>query len=742
MGKVSLDISGMSCAACVAKVDKAVRSVTGVDDVLVNLVDHSAVVQGEANRQQIVKAITDAGYGVVEASSEQQRQADTIARDRALLYKTIYAGVVGLLLFTLTMGKFMPAVHVDRLNGQWLVLGLLALTVLAYSGSHIFSGAWKQALHGSANMDTLVAMGTSAAWIYSMLVILFPNWIPDMARHVYFEASAIIIAFINFGSLLEHRARGRTSQAIKRLVGLQARTARVVRGNQEQDIPIEKVQRHDFLRVRPGEKIPVDGEIIEGQSVVDEAMITGEPIGVTKRVGDRVIGGTINTSGSFLFRATHVGEETMLARIMDLVKVAQNSKPPIGRLADKIASIFVPTVLLIAIATLLIWWQFGPDPKASYMLVTSMSVLVIACPCALGLATPISIMLGINKAAEFGVLIRNADALQKAGEITTVLLDKTGTVTEGKPVVVEVNTLNSFRRQDVLRYAASLEKHSEHPIAQAIVSAAKQQQLKLQNVENFQAKIGNGIQGIVDGIDVGCGNARYMEQLNISTSQFETQTDDEAGHTLVYVAVNYKLAGVVAIADTLKPDSRQAIERLQNLGIHVVLVSGDQPNPVKHIADQLHIQQFKARVLPQDKSSEVIRYQQQGEVVAMVGDGINDAPALAQADVGFAVGRGTDVAIESANMTLVGNSIHALADAIQVSRATMKNIRQNLLGAFIFNSLGIPIAAGVLYPSLGFLLNPMVAAAAMAMSSFTVVSNANRLRFFHTQRSLAPVDKY
>ena len=741
MDKVSLDISGMSCAACVAKVDKAVRSVAGVDDVLVNLADHSAVVQGEADRQQIVKAITAAGYGVVETSSEQQRQANALAQDRALLYKTIYAAVVGLALFVVSMGGFMPTIHIDKLNGQWLVLGLLALSVLLYSGSHIFTGAWKQARHGSANMDTLVAMGTGAAWIYSILVVVFPAWVPEAARHVYFEASAVIIAFINFGSLLEHRARGRTSQAIKRLIGLQARTARVVRGAQELDIPIAQVKRHDFLRVRPGEKIPVDGEIIEGQSVVDEAMITGEPLGVTKRVGDHVIGGTINTSGSFLFRATHIGEHTMLARIMDLVKVAQNSKPPIGRLADKIASIFVPSVLFIALVTLLMWWQFGPEPKASYMLVTSMSVLVIACPCALGLATPISIMLGINKAAEFGVLIRNADALQKAGEITTVLLDKTGTVTEGKPRVVAVSVMSSFSRQDVLRYAASVEKQSEHPIAQAIVSTASQEQLDLPSVENFHAEIGYGIQGTVNGDNINCGNVRYMGQINVATDQINTQQHDAAGHTLVYVAVNNRLAGVVVIADTLKPDSLQAIERLQNLGINVVLISGDQPNPVKHIANELHIQNFKARVLPQDKSSEVIRYQQQGEIVAMVGDGINDAPALAQADVGFAIGRGTDIAIESANMTLVGNSIHALADAIAVSRATMKNIKQNLLGAFIFNSLGIPIAAGVLYPGLNFLLNPMVAAAAMAMSSFTVVSNANRLRFFHTQRGLKTSDK-
>ena len=377
MDKFNLNVTGMSCAGCVANVEKAVRKVDGVDDVWVNFADHSAVVAGNPDHQQVIDAIIDAGYGAAEVSVTGQQESDTETSDRPLLVKTYYAGAVGLVLFAVSMTRLSPAIYVDQTNLVWLLLGALAFTVLAYSGSHIFVGAWKQAKHVSANMDTLVALGTAAAWIYSMIVVVFPYWVPELARHVYFEASAIIIAFINFGSLLEHRARGKTSQAIKRLIGLQARTARVIKGNEEVDIPIDRVQLNDFLRVRPGEKIPVDGVILEGQSIVDEAMITGEPIGVSKSIGDQVIGGTINTSGSFLFRATHVGEQTMLARIMELVKVAQNSKPPIGRLADKIASIFVPTVLLIAIVTLISWWYWGPDPKASYMLVTSMSVLSI-----------------------------------------------------------------------------------------------------------------------------------------------------------------------------------------------------------------------------------------------------------------------------------------------------------------------------------------------------------------------------
>jgi len=735
MDKFTLNVSGMTCAGCVANVEKAMRGVQGVKEAWVNFADHTAVVEGDVGRDTVISAIADAGYGASESIGISEPDSGVTAEDKLLFYKTIYAGAIGLLLFVFSMTELSPPIRTDQINSLWLVLGVVAFSVLIFSGSHIFQGAWKQASHGSANMDTLVALGTGAAWIYSMIVVAFPNWIPELARHVYFEAAAVIIAFINFGSLLEHRARGKTSQAIKRLIGLQARTAHIVIGSQESDIPIEQVKQNDFLRVRPGEKIPVDGVIVEGQSVVDESMITGEPIGVTKSAGDKVVGSTMNTSGSFLFRATHVGEQTMLARIMELVKIAQNSKPPIGRLADKVASIFVPAVILVAIATLILWWYWGPDPKASFMLVTSMSVLVIACPCALGLATPISIMLGINKAAEFGILIRDADALQKAGSITTVLLDKTGTVTEGKPKVVSIKVCSDLSERKVLQYAASLETQSEHPIGDAIVDHAKQQNLDFFEIKDFQASVGKGIVAVADELLVHCGNEQYLNEVNVETNTIDVQSFIEAGHTLVYVAVDGELAGVLAVADTLKVDSQSAIARLKDLGIKVVLVSGDQPNAVNHIARQLDVREVRAQVIPAEKSAEVKRFQQQGQVVAMVGDGINDAPALAQADVGFAIGRGTDVAIESANMTLVGNSINALADAILISRATMKNIKQNLFGAFIFNSLGIPIAAGVLYPLFGFLLNPMVAAAAMAMSSFTVVTNANRLRLFLPRRS-------
>ncbi len=729
MEKQLLNVSGMSCAGCVATVEKAIRSVDGVEEALVNFADHTAVVVGDVDAQQVIKAIVDSGYGA-EAINDKAGHDHQHEEDKALLYKTIYAGVVGFILFVVSMAGLLPPITEGKLSIPWLLLGILTLSVLVYSASGIFSGAIKQAKHGSTNMDTLVALGTGAAWVYSMIVVVFPSVVPELARHVYFEAAAVIIAFINFGSMLEHRARSKTSQAIKRLIGLQARTARVVANNEEKDIPIDQVKVDDFIRVRPGEKIPVDGVILEGSSVIDESMISGEPLGVSKTKGDEVVGGTINTSGSFLFKATHVGSQTVLARIMELVRIAQNSKPPIGRLADKIASIFVPVVLLIALVTTFVWLFWGPDPKASYMLVTSLSVLVIACPCALGLATPISIMLGINKAAEFGILIRNAEALQKAGSLTTILLDKTGTITEGRPKVVDIKTVSGFEQETVLGIAASLEANSEHPVAQAIVDEAEHRSVEKSEVSAFDSVVGKGVVGKIAGKQYSCGNALHISEQQVDTRGIDVSDFQNRGHTLVYVADELKLIGVIAIADTLKPDSKSAIKRLQSMGLKIVLISGDQPNAVQFIASELGIDESHAQVLPQDKSKHVVRYQEQGEVVAMVGDGINDAPALAQADVSFAIGRGTDVAIESANMTLVGNSIHAIADAIFISKATMRNIKQNLFGAFIFNSLGIPVAAGVLYPLLGFLLNPMIAAAAMAMSSFTVVSNANRLRFF------------
>ncbi|MFC1751360.1 copper-translocating P-type ATPase, partial [Pseudomonadota bacterium] len=603
--------------------------------------------------------------------------------------------------------------------------------VIVYSGGRFFTGAWKSFKNHNANMDTLIALGTGAAWLFSMAITLVPVLVPEQARHVYFEAAVIIIALINLGSALEMRARGKTSEAIKRLIGLQPKTARVVRDGQEADIPIAQVKLGDTLRVRPGEKIAVDGVIMEGQSNIDESMLTGEPMPVEKTVGDNVVGGTLNKSGSFLFSASKIGNDTVLARIIEMVRQAQNSKPAISRLVDKVAAIFVPVVLIIAVLTFMAWFNFGPEPTSSYVLLTTMTVLIIACPCALGLATPISIMVGVGKAAEYGVLIRHGEALQRAGQLTMVVLDKTGTITEGRPAVSSVYAIDG-RDSQVLQLAASLEAGSEHPLAEAIVSAAKERGLSGGAVEGFEALSGYGVKGRVSDLDVMLGNQALLQHNGINTEVVSEQVANLAsrGQTPVFVSVDAKLAGLIAIADPIKKDSGSAIKRLHRMGLKVAMLTGDHQATAQAVADQVGVDEVMAEVLPADKAQKVVELQKRGEVVAMVGDGINDAPALAQADVGFAIGSGADVAIESADITLMRGSLHGVADAADISKATLRNIKQNLFGAFVYNSMGIPVAAGVLYPLTGLLLNPVVAGAAMAMSSLTVVSNANRLRLF------------
>jgi Cu+-exporting ATPase len=566
-----------------------------------------------------------------------------------------------------------------------------------------------------------------------MVIVVWPNWVPVSAQHAYFEAAAIIIALINFGAALEMRARGKTSEAIKRLIGLQPRTARVVRSGIEADVAIEDVGLDETLRVRPGERIAVDGEILEGHSSVDESMLTGEPAPVQKQRGDEVVAGTINTSGTFLFRARRIGKETVLAQIIEMVRAAQSSKPAIGRLADRVASVFVPTVLIIAVATFLAWFYFGPPGQSTTLaLVTAMTVLIIACPCALGLATPISIMVGIGKAAEAGILIRNGDALQQAGRLDTIVLDKTGTVTEGRPSVSEIILAGRWQEEELLRWSASVEKGSEHPLAEAIMSAAADRKISLTAAENFSAIAGHGVSAVIDGQQVLLGNRQLMQELDVDIGAVADAASKltHKAHTPVFVAVDGEMAGVIGIADAIKEDSKAAIRRLRGMGLKVVLLTGDNEATATAVARQVGIEQVVADVLPQDKASRVAQLQHLGERVGMVGDGINDAPALAGADVGFAIGTGTDVAIESADITLMGGSLHGVPDAINISRATVRNIKQNLFGAFVYNSLGIPIAAGVLYPFIGVLLNPMIAGGAMALSSLTVVSNANRLRFF------------
>lgn len=733
-----LSIGGMSCAGCVATVENALKNAPGVNDASVNFAEHTASVTGTASIAGLIKAVTDAGYEAAElksAADDAEKEAAEFSYYRGLLKQSAAAAVVGVPLFLMETFGVMPQVAGHQ--GFWLLVSLLALWVLYYAGSRFFKGAWKAFKVHNANMDTLIALGTGTAWLYSTLIVLRPELVPVQAQHVYFEAAAVIIALINLGSALEMRARGKTSEAIKRLIGLQPKTARVVRNGHEQDVPIEEIGLDETLRVRPGEKIAVDGVIIDGHSNVDESMLTGEPIPVEKKTGDKVVGGTLNKSGTFLFRATHIGSDTALARIIELVRQAQNSKPSIGRLADRISAIFVPTVLIIAILTLLTWFNLGPEPKAAYVLVATMTVLIIACPCALGLATPISIMVGVGKAAEFGILIRNGEALQRAGQLTTIVLDKTGTVTEGRPEVTALVPLPQSNEEALLRYAAGLELGSEHPLAEAIVNAARERQLIIDRAERFEAIAGHGVTGQIGGRSVLLGNRKLMLDRNVDIATLDDEMAQLAAQaqTPMIVAVDGRAIGIIAVADPVKSDSKAAIARLHGIGLKVVMLTGDNHATAKAVAKTVGIDSVIAEVLPQDKAQHVAALQQQGEVVGMVGDGINDAPALARADVGLAIGTGTDVAIESADVTLMRGSLHGVADAIAISRATIRNIKQNLFGAFIYNSLGIPIAAGALYPVFGLLLNPMIAGAAMAMSSVTVVSNANRLRWYRPEVS-------
>ena len=730
-----LSISGMSCAGCVATVENALKSVPGVTEATINFGEHTATVSGSVDARALVDAVTASGYGATElrgAEDESEKEAAELVHYRALLRKFIVAAVVGFPLMLAEPLGLMPML--DTASGRlfWLAIGAITLGVLIYAGGHFFRGAWKAFRAHNANMDTLIALGTGAAWVYSILVVIFPDLIPSLARHAYFEAAAIIIALINLGQALEMRARGKTSEAIKRLIGLQPKTARVVRDGKELDIPISEVGLDETLRVRPGEKIPVDGVIIEGHSSVDESMLTGEPMPVEKKAGDEVTGGTLNKSGSFLFQAKRIGADTALARIIEMVRRAQSTKPAIGRLADKISAVFVPVVLIIAVFTFLAWFNLGPEPKLSYMLVATMTVLIIACPCALGLATPISIMVGVGKAAEYGILIRNGEALQQAGKLTTVVLDKTGTITEGRPTVTALVPAPEWDETRLLTLAASIETGSEHPLAEAIVANAKAKGLSFPPANHFEAIAGHGVSATVDGKQVLFGNLRLMKKNNINTESLRGRAEELAvrAQTPMFLAVDGVMAGIVSVADPIKPDSKTAIARLHAIGLKVVMITGDNRATAEAVAHEVGVDEVLAEVLPGDKADKVSGLQQRGEIVGMVGDGINDAPALAQADVGFAIGTGTDIAIESADVALMRGSLHGVADAIAISLATVRNIKQNLFGAFVYNVLGIPVAAGALFPFTGLLLNPIIAGAAMAMSSVTVVSNANRLRWF------------
>ncbi|MBL1262826.1 heavy metal translocating P-type ATPase [Methylomicrobium sp. RS1] len=732
--ELRLSILGMSCAGCVSVVESALSGVSGVTEVSVNFADHSATVKGEADPERLIRAVKDAGYEAAvmegfEDPAEQEEQE--LARYRMLLKKAAVAGGVGGLLMLLEMADWLPDMGSATGRWFWPEVAILTLAVLVYSGAHIYRGALKALQSGQANMDTLIAVGTGAAWLYSCIVIEYYGSLPSLAKHAYFEAAVVILAFINLGSGLETRARGKTSSAIRQLIGLQPRTARVVRNGAELDVPIEDVGLGETLRVRPGEKIAVDGVLIEGHSSVDESMLTGEPMPSEKIEGSTVAAGTINQSGSFLFKATRIGRDTALAQIIHSVRQAQNSKPEIARLADRVSAIFVPAVIGLAVFTFLVWYGFGPEPSLGYAFVTSMTVLVIACPCALGLATPISVMVSVGKAAQTGILIRKGDALQTAGKLTCLVLDKTGTVTQGKPKVVSIEGAGGFSETEVLQLASSLEAGSEHPLAAAVLAAAREQTVQPKKVTQFKAITGHGVEATQGGRRVVFGNRELLEKegIDLASHQDNLAKLSAEGKTPMLLAVDRQFAGIVAVADPIKPDSAAAVQRLRNQGIRVLMVTGDNPITAQAIAQEAGIAEVRAQVLPQDKAAVVRELQAQGETVGMVGDGINDAPALAQADVGFAIGTGTDVAIESADVVILQGSLMKIPEVIRLSQLTVVNIKQNLFGAFFYNTISIPVAAGLLYPFAGILLNPMIAGAAMAMSSLTVVSNANRLRW-------------
>ncbi|WP_213995624.1 heavy metal translocating P-type ATPase [Arsukibacterium sp.] len=742
LAEVTLIIEGAGCASCVGKIESALKSVDGVVSAEMNFAQRTVSVSGNASEKSLIKAVEHAGYNAKFSNSESEEDA-LEEKERAdwQYYKTLMRKMtialalgIPLMVYSLFVGEMTVNTFAEQM--VWLAVGVFTLGVMVVAGKHFYIGAWNSFKNHSANMDTLIALGTGTAWLYSMVVVFAPEAVPLMARHVYFEATAMIIGLINLGLALEIKARGKTSEAIKRLIGLQAKTARVIRDDKDLDIPIEDVLQNDLIRVRPGEKISVDGDVVEGYTSIDESMLTGEPMPVEKSLGDKVVAGTINKSGSIVFKATRVGKDTALAQIINMVKRAQNSKPPIGRLADVISAYFVPVIMIIAVLSALAWLNFGPSPAVAFAIVSATTVLIIACPCALGLATPMSVMVGVGKAAEAGVLIRNGEALQTASKITTMVLDKTGTITEGAPKVTDIIVAGSQTEDDILLLVASLEAGSEHPLAMAIVESAADKGISPKKVTDFVSLSGMGVQATLQNKRLLFGNERLMKQQGIAIDKFLNKAQQLAAEakTPMYFAIDAELAAVIAVADPIKSDSIEAIKRLQNNGIRVVMLTGDNRMTAKAVASKVGITDFVAEVMPEDKAKKVAEYQANGEIVGMTGDGINDAPALAHANVGFAIGTGTDVAIESADITLMRGSLHGLADAIAISKATLTNIKQNLFGAFIYNVAGVPFAAGVLYPFFGLLLSPVIAGAAMAFSSLTVVTNANRLRFFKAKK--------
>lgn len=723
-------IDGMSCASCVSRVQTALQQVNGVSQARVNLAERSALVMGDAAPESLVNAVKEAGYGaeVIEDDVERREKQQKTARlaVRRFRWQAAVALTLGIPLMIWGMvGDNMMLTQSNRAG--WLAVGVVTLLVMMVAGGHFYRSAWRSLMKGTATMDTLVALGTAAAWLYSITVNLWPDAFPAEARHLYYEASAMIIGLINLGHMLEQRGRQRASKALEKLLDLTPPTARVITDEGEKVLPLSDVQPGMTLRLTTGDRVPVDGMISQGEAWLDEAMLTGEAMPQQKQNGDDIHAGTVLQDGSVLFTASAVGKNTTLSRIINSVRQAQSSKPEIGRLADRISAVFVPTVVAIALLSAAIWFFVGPAPQVVYTLVIATTVLIIACPCALGLATPMSIISGVGRAAEYGVLVRDADALQRASTLSTLVFDKTGTLTEGTPRVVDIALFNGADEQQVLAWAAALEQNSSHPLARAILEKAGEASLPA--IEQFRTIPGMGVSGKVNGSELWLGNSTLMEQQHSLTDTIRLQIDAQAakGITPVMLAAEGQIVALFAIRDPLRNESVSALKRLRQRGYQVVMLTGDNNITGQAIAKEAGLDNVIAGVLPEGKADAIRDLQKQGHRVAMVGDGINDAPALAQADVGIAMGSGSDVAIETAGMTLMRQDLNAVVDGLAIAKATLRNMKQNLLGAFVYNALGIPIAAGILYPLTGTLLSPVVAGAAMALSSITVVSNANRL---------------
>ena len=753
----TLKIGGMTCASCVNHVEKALQAIPNVVSANVNLATQTANIStwGEnISKTELEKVITDAGYTIISESNTQDSnitESSHIEGDDTgyLFHQAMISGITGLVVMLGTMNA-LPIFSFLSLGTRHAILFGVTTIILLWAGRSIYTAAWKAALHRSVNMNTLIAVGTLAAFGYSAFATFFPNVFQasGIPAAVYYDTAIIIIALILFGRYLETGAKHRTSSAIHQLMRLQPKTATIRRGEKEEDIPIELVQKGEILVVRPGEQVPVDGVVTEGNSSVNEAMLTGESLPIEKEPGAHVFAGTMNSSGSILFQASAIGKETVLARIVRLVQEAQGSKPPIQRFADYIASIFVPSVLGIATLAFVLWWAFGPEPALTYAVLTFVAVLIIACPCALGLATPTAIMVGTGRGAEQGILIRHGEALEIAHRLDTIVLDKTGTLTRGIPTVTDVITPR-WDQKELIRFAASLERRSEHPFAQAIVDYANQQSLRLEEVEDFVNTPGQGVTGTIKNQAMIIGNApfitNHLEHASIAHFSEHIAQLAQAGKTPIFIGINGQIEGIIGIADTIRPEAKEAIQQLTQTGLEVVMLTGDHPQVAEAIATELGITRFLAQILPDQKAAEIQNLQNEGKKrVAMVGDGVNDAPALAQADVGIAIGTGTDVAMETAQITLMSGDIRGIHKALQLSRATMRTIHQNLFWAFGYNILLIPVAAGILYPifqgiggvpaglhwvfgEYGF-LQPIMAAVAMACSSISVVTNSLRLR--------------